>query len=54
VATRQRDSTMHEALGRIVGLCTMPWLLSYYSRELIWSGPAKSAWIEPDIRPLDF
>jgi hypothetical protein len=54
VAGRQQDTSMHAALGRIVGLCTLPWLLTYYSRELLWSGTAKSAWVEPDLKRVDF
>lgn len=27
--------------------------LTYYSRERLWSGDARTGWLEPDLRPLD-
>ncbi len=30
------------------------WLLSYWSRELLFSVPARRGWIAPDLRPLPF
>jgi len=29
-------------------------LFAHYSRELVQSAPAKVAWLEPDLRPLEF
>jgi hypothetical protein len=29
-------------------------LLGYYSRERLWSEAARAAFVEPDLRPLDF
>lgn len=34
--------------------CDMYWLLGYYSHDRLWSAEAKSGWVEPDLRPLDF
>jgi hypothetical protein len=30
------------------------WLLSYWSRPLLFSAAARRTWIEPDLRPLPF
>jgi hypothetical protein len=30
------------------------WLLSYWSRPLLFSTQARRAWVEPDLRPLPF
>jgi hypothetical protein len=54
VQGKQPVSSMQEELERIVGICTMDWMLSYFSREVLWSEPARSAWVEPDLRPVDF
>jgi hypothetical protein len=30
------------------------WLLSYWSRPLLFSVPARRRWVEPDLKPLPF
>ena len=34
--------------------CSVDWLYQYYSPDRIWSAEAKSRWLEPNIKPLDF
>jgi hypothetical protein len=53
-AGKQADSTMQEELERLSNLCTMDWLAAYYSKGLIGSERAKSHWVEPDLKRLDF
>ena len=30
------------------------WLLAHWSRELLFSVPARKSWVEPDVSPLPF
>jgi hypothetical protein len=30
------------------------WLLTYWSKSLLFSVAARRAWVEPDLRPLPF
>jgi hypothetical protein len=30
------------------------WLLSYWSKPLLFSVAARRAWVEPDLKPLPF
>jgi hypothetical protein len=42
------------AVEELVGICDMQWAIRYYSPERLWSAEARSDWVEPDRRPLDF
>jgi hypothetical protein len=48
------------ALGAVLGeLLASPlgrsdWLLTYWSRERLFSVEARRAWVEPDLQPLPF
>ncbi len=54
VAGDSNDATMSHELARLEGFCRVDWIYQYYSREVIWSSMAKKAWIDPDIREIDF
>lgn len=43
-----------ELVAELAASCTWEWLYGYYSRDRIQSVAAKSAWLEPDLRPLDY
>ncbi len=43
-----------EVVEEFVHCCSVGWLYEYYSRDRIWSAAAKSTWIAPDLKPLDF
>jgi hypothetical protein len=30
------------------------WLLVYWSKEILFSPPARKMWVEPDLKPLPF
>ncbi len=34
------------------GLASSEWLLKYYSRDRLFSVPARRGWVEPDLQPL--
>ncbi len=42
------EALMASALGR------SDWLLSYWSRPLLFSPTARRSWVAPDLRPLPF
>lgn len=42
-----------EVVEELVRCCSVEWLYQFYSRDRIWSAAAKSAWIEPDVKPMD-
>ena len=43
-----------EQLRNLERACSVEWLYSYYSKARIWSAEARSAWLPPDRKPLDF
>lgn len=45
-------STFDEFIARNPGLLDQKLLAGHYSRELLGSSEARSAWTEPDLRPL--
>lgn len=45
---------LHQEISRLAEAWSVEWLYRYYSKELIWSEAAKSAWTKPDVAPLDF
>jgi hypothetical protein len=56
LARHSADVPLHVAHS---GLMASPygnpnWLLAYWSRELLFSVPARRGWIEPDLGPLPF
>jgi hypothetical protein len=44
----------HAELARVVATYGVDWLYGYYSKDRIWSSEAATAWMEPDLKPLDF
>jgi hypothetical protein len=59
VVRRQLDDldpkvTILEAANAVVeALSDSRLVFEYYSEELLWSGEAKSVWVEPDLKPLN-
>ena len=51
-----RDAPLHQVLAALMtSACGgKDWLLSYWSREVLFSVPARRDWTEPDIAPLPF
>lgn len=47
-------TTLSEEISRLVDVCKLEWIYSFYSKALIHSDKAKQFWVEPDLRPLDF
>ena len=47
-------ASLPEEIARLADAYSVDWLYRYYSKTLIWSNEAKTAWITPDLRPLDF
>lgn len=47
-------ATLRQSIEDLAATCNLPWLLSYYSGDLLWSAAARGGWVEPDVRPLDF
>jgi ribosomal protein S18 acetylase RimI-like enzyme len=45
---------LHVLVDELTRCCSVNWLYEYYSKDRIWSPAAKSAWLEPDVKPLDF
>ncbi len=47
---------LHEALNELLAseYGRSDWLLSYWSRPLLFSVAARGTWIEPDLKPLPF
>ena len=50
------ETPLHEAVNRLLdgGLGHPDWILAYWSREVLFSVPARRGWIEPDLAPLPF
>ena len=47
--------TLHELANLLAASCADKRLVfAYYSPELIGTDEAKSSWVEPDLKPLDF
>jgi hypothetical protein len=55
LATRG-DGPLHEALNALLAseYGRSDWLLSFWSKALLFSVEARRAWVEPDLRPLPF
>ena len=49
-----RPNSMADLVNRLADTYDMDFLLTYYSRERLWSQEARSRWLEPDQKPLDF
>ncbi len=49
-------ASLHAALNELLthDLGRSDWLLTYWSRPLLFSAAARRAWIEPDLKPLPF
>jgi len=47
----QALSSLTDELARLQNICTIDWLYQYYSPQGVWSEPA---WLDPDLRELDF
>jgi hypothetical protein len=56
--SRARATTERECLEEIVHanprLLEKNFLLTYYSREWLFSDRARTSWVEPDLKPLSF
>jgi hypothetical protein len=50
------DAPLHEALDALLESAygRSDWLLAHWSREVLFSVPARRRWVEPDLRPLPF
>jgi len=49
------DAPLHQVLDALMAgpLGQRDWMLSYWSREQLFSVAARRGWVEPDLRPLD-
>jgi hypothetical protein len=52
---RHREAGFEQALQLLLAspLAARDWLFSHYTRETLFSVPARRDWIEPDLLPLD-
>lgn len=52
----RQSALLHEALNELLAsrFGRSDWLLSYWSRTVLFSAEARRAWVEPDLRPLEF
>jgi hypothetical protein len=50
------DRALHAALNELLAseYGRSDWLLTFWSRPLLFSVAARTAWVEPDLRPLPF
>ena len=50
------ETPLHEALDELLASPhgRSDWPLAYWSRELLFSLPARRAWIDPDVRPFPY
>lgn len=42
------------AVNELAASCDLNWMLTFYSKDRLWSSEARSEWLEPDLRKLDF
>jgi hypothetical protein len=55
LAREGADSSLHETANRLVAARADTRLpFEYFSESLLRSDEAKSSWVEPDLKPLDF
>ncbi|MCA8898394.1 MAG: hypothetical protein KDA39_06690 [Hyphomonas sp.] len=54
--TAPEGTPLHDVLaGLVAGPCGKPdWILTYWSRDCVFSVKARREWVEPDLRPLPF
>jgi hypothetical protein len=54
--TARPHTSLHEALNELLAgeYGRSDWLLSYWSKPLLFSVAARRAWVEPDLKPLPF
>jgi hypothetical protein len=54
--TRPAGEPLHQALTRLLAAeyGRSDWLLTYWSRPVLFSVAARRAWVEPDLQPLPF
>jgi hypothetical protein len=54
--TARPDMALHEALNELLAseYGRSGWLLTYWSRPVLFSVEARRAWVNPDLRPLPF
>lgn len=54
--TLPRETALHVACNRLLAspLGRPDWLMTYWSRPVLFSVAARRAWLEPDIQPLPF
>ncbi|MGZ3299156.1 MAG: hypothetical protein ACXU8O_09080, partial [Asticcacaulis sp.] len=47
---------LHEVVDRLMALPLgrPDWLMTYWSRERLFSSEARRAWVAPDLKPLPF
>lgn len=52
----RQQSALHEALNELLAshFGRSDWLLAYWSRAVLFSAEARRAWVDPDLKPLDF
>jgi hypothetical protein len=53
---KRPDAPLHVVLGELLAtsLGRSDWLLTYWSKPLLFSVAARKAWVEPDLAPLPF
>jgi hypothetical protein len=52
----RKEKALHEALNELLAsdYGRSDWLLTYWSKPLLFSVEARRRWVEPDLRPLPF
>jgi hypothetical protein len=50
------DAALHAVLDELLAtpVGRSDWLLTYWSKPVLFSVPARRVWVEPDLRPLPF
>lgn len=53
-ASDRSKPTLHEEVARVADICTIEWLHSHYSKDVLASKESKNGWVPPDLAELDF
>ena len=48
------DTHLPTATNELARDCDSIWLLTHYTKDRLWSPQARSEWLEPDLKGLDF
>jgi hypothetical protein len=54
--SNQHNKPLHESLKELLGseFGRSEWLLTYWSKPVLFSVAARRGWVDPDLRPLPF